>query len=100
MPHRRFPHQLSRRRGSFGDTETKWIVRIQHQGDLGSHIRRAADDRDYFLALDTDHSLKRGPGDALLAPDLSGSEFSVGVQACELRTRARSAGRTVVLDAR
>src|SRR5688500_5695637 len=92
-PHRRYLHRRSQRRNSSADTETKGISRIQNQIELSSDVSRTADDRDYSLAVDSNASFKKRPGNAFLPPDLSFFQFPVGIETRKLCTRARSARR-------
>src|SRR5829696_2460494 len=99
MPHRRYLHRRSRRRNSSPDTETKRIICIEDQIDLRCNVCGAADDRNYFLVLDTNPTLKNSSRNALLPPYLAFRKFPVRVKAGELCARTGSAGRTIILDA-
>ena len=85
---------------SCGYSVAERICFIDHQFDLSRDVRGAANDRNQFVTIEPDLTFKNTADDALLSPNVALAELAIGIEACELCTRACTAWRTVVFEAR
>src|SRR5512133_1138246 len=74
---------------SFPDPVAKRVFRVQDQVPFGVHECRPGDAGDHESVLHLDASFKDASRDALLPPDLIRLQFAVGIEASQLRARAR-----------
>src|SRR5262249_20717317 len=86
--------------GSFGDTSSKWIRRVQDQFGYCSDVSAAFDGGMKLAIYFAYRTFEDAPDNTLLPPGLSSSQFAIRIETGQSRARSRATRRPVVRFAR